>query len=90
MHDRCVYRAKSAVIHQLCIFKSFRTFEVIFFLFKVGSSRNEGDLHSARQFSKWAKYLSIASIIVGIILIVVVIVLVQAGSVSVNSRKNTT
>ncbi|XP_028402661.1 synapse differentiation-inducing gene protein 1-like [Dendronephthya gigantea] len=54
----------------------------------VGPSRNEGDFHSAKQYSKWAKYLSIASIIVGLILIITVIVIVVASGSTANTRKN--
>ncbi|CAB3992406.1 tumor suppressor candidate 5 homolog [Paramuricea clavata] len=41
----------------------------------VGSSRREGDLEGAKNFSKWAKYLSIAAIILGVITIVSVIII---------------
>ena len=43
---------------------------------KVNSSKEEGDFEAAKTYSKWAKYLSCAAIIIGVILLIVVVVAV--------------
>ena len=57
--------------------------------FKVGSSRREGDFEGARSSSRWARNLSIAAIICGLICIILAIVLRAVVLSSSESKTNT-